>query len=101
MRGARNARIVVANRLLALPGELLLRQGQGLRHKMGQILLDPLLVLRRWRHDLGVKNGTSVVESIAVIQNAAWGLGAAIARGSPRLQSHGRLLWRFIGRYQA
>src|SRR5215831_15726843 len=78
--GAENARVVVTNRLLALPGELLLRQRQGLRYEVGQIQLDPLLVLRRWRHDLGVENGAGVVEIIAVIQNAAWCLSTAIAR---------------------
>ena len=49
---ARNAGIVVAHRLLALPGDLFGRPGRNLADKVPQIFLDPFLILRGWRNNL-------------------------------------------------
>jgi len=52
MRRARNARVVVADRMLALPGQLVERQVGARRDEGAQVGLDGALVLRSRRRDL-------------------------------------------------
>jgi hypothetical protein len=77
----RDARIVVANRLLALPRELIRRQVEVLRHEFPKIVLDGLLVLGCRRNDLRVKDYALLVNTIAMVKNATWRFAAAVSRG--------------------
>jgi hypothetical protein len=65
--GARNAWIVIAHGLLALPRELLLRQFEVLRDELTEITLDDSLVLRCRRNNLGIKNRATVVNPVAMV----------------------------------
>ncbi len=82
VRCARDAWIVVADRLLALQGQLLVIEIDGLFDILPQIALDDLLILRRRRHNFGVQDCPGLVESVAMIQDAARRLGAGVANSS-------------------
>ena len=97
MRGAGDAGFVIADGLLTLPGERLPRQRQALRNELPEVILDALLVLRCRRHVLGVEDGATVVEPVAVIQDAARRFGAAVAGGGVRRHGDGRRLRPLLG----
>jgi len=78
MRRAGNTRVIIADGLLALPGERRVGQVQTLRHIAPEIVFDGLLVLRRRWNDLGVEDHAAVIEAIAVVQDATQRLGAAV-----------------------
>src|ERR1017187_9356433 len=92
MGSARDAGIVVSHRLLALRTEFGFREVQELGHKVRQILLDGLLVLRGRRNDLCLEDGALLVKAVAMIQNASGRLGTAITRGGARMNLDGWFL---------
>src|SRR5579864_1181171 len=51
--GAGNAGVIAAHRLLAFPSRFFDGPGDQMRRILAEIILDPLLVLRGWGHDLG------------------------------------------------
>src|SRR5271165_2659420 len=73
VRGAGDARIVVAHGVLALGRDLIQRQSGELRHEMPQVVLDAFLILRGGRHDLRVQDQTALVHLVAMIEHAAGG----------------------------
>src|ERR1035438_7157463 len=83
--GARDARIVIANRLLALPLQLVLWQRKTGLDKLPEIALYGLLVLRRGRNNFAIQDDAAVVDAIAVIADAARRFGAAVAGADARL----------------
>src|SRR6266571_9540513 len=91
MGGAGDARIIIANGLLTLPGQVLIRKMQRLRHKVPEIAFDGFLVLRRLRHALCTENLSLIVDAIAMIKRAARRFGTGIASRSSRLH---RKRWR-------
>src|SRR4051812_4172209 len=68
--GARDARVVVAYRLLALARELLFGQVYPLGHEATQVVLDRPLVLRGGRHYFGLEDSSIVVQRVAVVEDA-------------------------------
>src|SRR5579883_1947775 len=92
MRGAGDARIVVAHGLLALPRQLIPRKVQIGRDKFPQVALNGLLVLRCWRDDLGIADHSLLVQLVAVVQDAARRLGTAVAGAGTRFDLHRRCL---------
>ena len=87
MRRAGNAGIVIPHRLLATPFELFVRKIEPARNEGGQILLDAGLILRRRRHDLGVRDGAVFLDPVTVIKEAA-----RCFRGGIADTGNGRLL---------
>ena len=77
MRRTRNARVVVADRLLALPGQLVERQVGARRDKGAQVGFDGGLILRRRRRDLCSDDSHLFIQHVAVAENAARRFGAA------------------------
>src|ERR1035441_249325 len=69
---ARNAGIVVAHRLLALPGDLFRRPGRNLADKVPKIFLYPFLILRGWRNNLGRSDKPVLIEHVTMIEKAPW-----------------------------
>src|SRR3972149_11188759 len=74
--GAGDAGVVVADGLLALPGEGRLREVDARINESPQVRLDGLLVLCRGRHNLRVRDEARVVDGVAVVEDAARALGA-------------------------
>src|SRR5690606_19000246 len=71
VRGARDARVVVADRLFAQVLEPVVGNVEmGLDHA-AQVLLDAALALRRGRNDGRVEDDAVVVEGVAVVEGAA------------------------------
>ena len=77
----RDARVIVADRLLALPRELVRWQIEVFRHEFPKIALNNLLVLRCRRNDLRIKDDALPIDAIAVVKNAARRFGAAVPGG--------------------
>ena len=71
MGRAGDARVVVANRLLALPGQALIVEIQPVGHEPAQVVFDAGLILRRGRHDPGGGDEAFGVEGVPVEQHAA------------------------------
>src|SRR6266568_6396079 len=94
---ARDARIIVSNRLLALPRQFFRWQVKMLGDEFPQILFDGLLILRRGRDDLGVEDGALFVEPVAMIENPSRSFRTAEAGGGARLDFDPRFLRRLIG----
>ena len=84
VRRAGDARIVVADRLLAAQRQLVVGQIDVALDDGTQVLLDRALVLRGRRDDPRVDDRAVVVDLIAVVQQAARRLGRAVADGPPR-----------------
>jgi len=53
VRGARNAGVVIANRLFTAPLQFLIVEGESVLHNSTQVVFDAELILRRRRHDSG------------------------------------------------
>lgn len=83
MRRARNARAVVADRLLALPGQFVEWQMGARLDEGAQVGFDGDLVLRGRRRDLGGDDHAALVQHVAVIEDAARGFGAAGCPAAP------------------
>jgi len=71
VRGTRDARVIVANCLFALPGCFLLWPAHKVGCILAQIVFDPFLILRCWRNDLGRQNEPALIESVAMVENSA------------------------------
>ena len=79
VRGARDAGIVVAHRLLAQPSELLVRKRKvGLSHS-SQVVLHAEQVLGRRRDDPRRADNSVVFKLVTVEQQTARGFGRAVA----------------------
>src|SRR5262249_48405778 len=78
MGRARNARIVIAHRLLAAPGQSLLRQIEVMGHEPPEVGLNALLILRGRRDDLRVDDQPPLINPIAVIEQTARRFGATV-----------------------
>src|SRR6516165_8325851 len=96
MSGAGDARVVAADGLLAFPGELLVRKLEPVGDECAQVGFDDPLVLRGRRDDLRVGDGAVGVELVAMVDQAAWRLGAAesgcLARRDLDVRGIGRLV---------
>ena len=95
---ARDARIVVADRLLAAQGELLVGEIEAAFDDRAQILLDRELVLRGGRHDPGVEDRAVLVDLVAVVEQAPWGLGGAVPDCAARDDLDGGRVRRLVAR---
>jgi hypothetical protein len=84
--GAGDARIVVTDALLATGLQEVLVKVETTGCDLPQILLDHVLVLRSRRHQAGVEDRALGVEPVAVIEDAARRLGAAVADGFARFR---------------
>ena len=85
MGGATDARVVVPHDLLAPPGSLVLGQAEHRRGEADQVLLDLSLVLAGGRDDRGERDVPARVGLVAVVEDAARGLGDPRARAGPGL----------------
>src|SRR5262249_30596321 len=85
VRRARDARVVVADGLLAQPTKLIVGELGVLRDDRTEVLLDRQLVLRRRRHDLRVDDGAVAVDAVPVVEQTAGGFGRAVADSADRL----------------
>src|SRR5208282_5975824 len=74
VRRAGDARVVVADRALALEGEGGLVQVERASDEMAYVVLDPLLVLRRGCDDAGGRDVALRVQLVAVEEQTAGGL---------------------------
>jgi len=93
---AGDARVVVADRLLALAGELgVIEVDPGL-YEGAQVGLDGRLVLRRGRHDAGGLDDAVRVDLVAVVQGAPGRLGDAVADAGARRHLDGGPVRRFV-----
>ena len=97
MRGAGDARVIVAHHLFALPGELFVRQIQALAHKLTQVGLDGPLVLGGGRHDLGLEDHAVLVQPVAVVEQPPGGFGGGAAHRRPGRNRHRRPLRPLVG----
>src|SRR5579863_1879692 len=78
MGGARDARIVISDHLLAPPCQLLFRQAKEFLHVVAKILLDTSLVLGgRW-NNFRLREGSGRLDPVAVIEQSPGGLGAGV-----------------------
>src|SRR3990170_5518506 len=98
--GAGDAGVVVADSLLALPGEGVLREVDARFNESPEVRLDGLLVLCRGRYDLRVRDEALVVDGVAMVEDAARRLGAPVPRPRTRGDLHGRPLGRLVLRDQ-
>ena len=70
MRRTRNARVVVADRLLALPGQFVERQVCARLDKGAQVGIDGGLVLRGRRRDLRGDDHPLFIQPVAAVEDA-------------------------------
>lgn len=84
MRGTRHARIVVADGLLALRGQLVIAQVEPGLHEAAQVVLDGRLVLRGGRNDPSAPNGPVTLKLIPLLQHTARRLGHPVPGAGPR-----------------
>ena len=80
MRRARNARVVVADTLLATSLQRIVVQIEGGVRDFSHVFFDDPLVLRGGRNEAGFEKRAVVIEAIALIKDAARCLGAGVAR---------------------
>ena len=85
MRGARDARVVVADRLLADRPQLVVAEPGVALDDRAQVVLDRELVLGRRRHDLRVQDRPVGVDPVAVVEQAPRRLADAVADAGHRL----------------
>src|SRR5271166_6452648 len=85
VRGAGDARVVVADGLLALPLQLVFLDCKMGLDKLPEVTLDGFQVLRGRGNNLGVHDNAAVIEAIAVIEDSPRRFGAAVASGGARL----------------
>jgi hypothetical protein len=81
--GAGNTRVIAPHRLLAFPGCFFDGPSYQLRRILAKIILDPLLILRGWRHDLGGDDLPVLIQGVAVIENAAGRLSDRLTNTYP------------------
>ncbi|HEU5204140.1 MAG TPA: hypothetical protein VFU17_07585, partial [Candidatus Limnocylindrales bacterium] len=79
MGGAGDARVVVADRLLALAGELSGGQVQAGLDEAAQVVFDLLLVLGGGRDDAGGGDQAVGIDAVTVVEDAPGLLVAAVA----------------------
>src|SRR5215470_5673284 len=84
MGRAGDAWIVIAHRLLAAPGQFLLRQIKTPGHELPEIGLDALLTLRRRRDDLSVGDQPLLINPVTVIEQSTRRFGAAVTDARAR-----------------
>src|SRR5450631_2338607 len=101
VRRARDARVVVADRLLALPLQLVVGQVEVAGHEAAQVLLDRTLILGRGRHDASIADRAGGIDLIAMPEYPARGLADSAAHPISRLQSDGRRVGLLVGLNQA
>src|SRR5690242_1621520 len=101
MRRARDARVVVADALLATGLQRILFEIEGGICDLSQIIFDDALVLRSWRDKVGFEDRAIGIETIAVIKDAARRLGAGVSHGGPRLGGQKRPRRWLVGGDQA
>jgi hypothetical protein len=70
MRGTGDARVMVANALLAPGLQHLLVEIEPGRCDLSQILFDDTLVLCGWRDERSLEDRALAIETVAVIENA-------------------------------
>ena len=85
MRGAGNTWVIVADGLLATPGQLIFRKLEHLGDQLAQVILDDFLILRSRRHNLRIEDQPGIIKPVAMIEDAARRLGAGVASGRARL----------------
>ena len=74
MGGAADAGVVAADERLETRGRLGLGQVEDAAHVAAQVVLHEGLVLRRRRHDAGLRDETALVHLVAVEEDTARGL---------------------------
>jgi hypothetical protein len=89
---AGDARVVIADRLLALPGQALIVEIQPAGDEPAQVVFDAGLILRRGRHDPGGGDEAFGVDGEPVEQHAARGFGRAVPGRGARRNVH--MAWR-------
>src|SRR5262249_31595781 len=85
VRRARDARVVVADRLLAPEAELVVGEGPRASDDASEVVLDRLLVLRGRGNDLRVEDRAVGVELVTVVEEPAGSLGHAVPHPRARL----------------
>ena len=85
---AGDARIVIADALLAPISQRILVEIEAGGRDLAHILFDDSLVLRGRRGEAGVDDRAFGVDLVTVIQDAARRLGAAMTDAGPRLRLH-------------
>src|SRR5215467_7223545 len=96
MGRARNARIVIAHRLLTAPSQSLLRQIEVMGHELPEVGLNALLILRGRRDDLRVDDQPLLINPKAVIEQTARRFGATVTDARARDYLDRSPLRRFI-----
>src|SRR5215510_3096141 len=96
MGRARNARIVIAHRLLAAPGQSFLRQIEAVGRELPEIGLNALLILRGRRDDLSVGDQPLIINPVAVIEETARRFGATVTDARSRNDLDRSLIRRFV-----
>src|SRR5262245_27654428 len=84
MGRAGDAWIVIAYRLLAAPGQFLLRQIEAPGHKLPEIGLNALLILRGRRDNLSVGDQPLLINPVAMIKQSTRRFGAAVTDACAR-----------------
>jgi len=98
VRRAGYARIVVADGLLALAGELGVIQAEPGLREGAQVRFDGRLVLRRGGHDAGAGDEAVRADLVPVVQGAPGRLGHPVPGAGPRRHLGGRGIGRLVGR---
>src|SRR6516225_626205 len=93
---AGNARVMVANTLLAPGLQRLLIETQPGRCDLPQIFFDDILVLRGRRNERGIENRPVGIETIAVIKNPARRLGTGVSDTGTWLGQDERPRWWLV-----
>src|SRR5215472_4057433 len=93
---AGDARVVVADGLLADPGQLLVVEIEPVLDEPAQVVLDGPLVLGRRRDDARTANAPVSVDVVPVVEDAAGCYGHAVAGGCARRHRDGHLDGRAV-----
>src|SRR5690349_6574515 len=96
MRGARNARIVIADCHFAGAGSVSLILGDDLGHEIAQIGFDTSLVLRGRRYDARRPNHAALVGLVGMIKGAARCFGDGAPDAGARLEASGGRDWTLV-----
>src|SRR5208283_6232192 len=98
MRGTGDARVVVADALLAPGLQRIVVEIERDGCDFSQIVFDDTLVLGGRRDKRSLKDRAFAIETVAVIEDAAGRLGAGVARGGTRLgRVEGPRRWLIAG----
>ena len=100
MSGARDARIVIPDALLAAVADELIGLIQNRGCDGGDVGLYARLILRRWRHDPGCADRTLAVELVAVPANSTRRFSTAVPGRSGRRERNRCAVRRLIAAYQ-